>query len=82
VDLLINIILIVLFDARLLFSGLSLHLLVLLTLLLPLGPADLFLLLLVLLLLHPLGVSLVSRPLDRVLENGWVEVEDQVEIPL
>jgi hypothetical protein len=82
VDLLINIVLVVLFDARLLlFSGLSLHLLALLTLL-PLGPADLLLLLLVLLLLHPLGVSSVPRPLDHVLENRWVEVGDQVEIPL
>jgi hypothetical protein len=51
-------------------------------LLLPLGPASLLLLLLILLLLQPLGMSLVPCPLDRVLEKGWVEVEDQPEIPL
>jgi hypothetical protein len=83
VDLLIIIVLIVLFNAQLLlFSGLPLHPLALLALLLPLGLVGPLLFLLVLLHLQPLGVSPIPYPLGHVLGKGWVEIRDQAEIPL
>jgi hypothetical protein len=76
------IVIVVLIDARLLFSGLPLKPPVLLMLLLPFGLLSPLLLPFVLLLLHPLGVSPVLSPLNHVLGKGWVKVRDQAEVPL